>query len=213
MATRVLLAIGQRLYREAVREIIAQRLGVEVIAETASGREALDQSATLSPDLVILEIGLKDLNGAETIRQLREAQPDLPVVALSAHADYPLVTRVLRAGARAFVVTDGSLEELQRAIQVTLDGRLFLSPELEGTIAQSLSEPVSLLSTLTHREIEVLQLIAEGKSTRRVAETLSVSTKTVETHRQHIMAKLQLYSVAELTKYAIREGITTLRAE
>jgi DNA-binding NarL/FixJ family response regulator len=211
MATRVLIAIGQRLYREALRDALAQRLGVEVVAEAADGRETLTQVKESSPDLVILQPGLKELNGAETIRQIHIDKPDLPVIAVSSHSDYPLVMRVLKAGARAFILTDGGLEELQRAVQASMEGRIYLSPGLEATIARSLGEPSSTASEiLTHREIEVLQLLAEGKSTKRVAETLSVSTKTVETHRLHIMAKLRLYSIAELTKYAIRQGITTI---
>jgi len=210
MATRVLLAIGHRLYREALREVIVPRFGVEIVGETNNGRQALRQATALSPDLVILELGLQELNGAEIIRQLRIESPGLPVIAVSAHSDHPLVMRVLQAGARAFVVADGGLDDLQRAVEASLEGRMFLSPELQATIARSLSEPASLVSVLTPREIEVLQLIAEGKSTRGVAETLSVSPKTIETHRKHIMSKLHLYSIAELTKYAIREGITTV---
>ncbi len=210
MATRVLLAVRHRLYRETLRETIVQRLGVDVVAETSSGREALEQAGELAPELIIVDLGLKDLNGTETIRQLRGDQPLLPVIAISSHSDHALVMRVLRAGARAFVLADSTVEELERAIHITLDGRIYLSPELEGAIAQGLADPASINTVLSPREIEVLQLIAEGKSTRDVAETLSVSTKTVETHRQHIMAKVQLYSVAELTKYAIREGITSL---
>lgn len=211
MATRVLIAIGQRLYREALRDALAHRLGVEVVAEAADGRETLIQVKEASPDLVILQPGLKELNGAETIRQIHIDRPDLPVIAVSSHSDYPLVMRVLKAGARAFILTDGGLEELQRAVQASMEGRIYLSPGLEATIARSLGEPSSTASEiLTHREIEVLQLLSEGKSTKRVAETLSVSTKTVETHRLHIMAKLRLYSIAELTKYAIRQGITTI---
>ena len=211
MATRVLIAISQRLYREALRDALTQRLGVEVVAEAADGRETLIQVKEASPDLVILQPGLKELNGAETIRQIHIDKPDLPVIAVSSHSDYPLVMRVLKAGARAFILTDGGLEELQRAVQASMEGRIYLSPGLEATIARSLGEPSSTASEiLTHREIEVLQLLSEGKSTKRVAETLSVSTKTVETHRLHIMAKLRLYSIAELTKYAIRKGITTI---
>jgi DNA-binding NarL/FixJ family response regulator len=211
MATRVLIAIGQRLYREALRDAIAQRLGIEVIAEAADGRETLAQVKEMSPDLVIIQPGLKELNGAETIRQLHLENPELPVIAVSSHSDYPLVMRVLKAGARAFILTDGGLDELQRAMLASMEGRIYLSPGLEATIARSLGETSSTASEiLTHREIEVLQLLAEGKSTKRVAETLTVSTKTVETHRLHIMAKLRLYSIAELTKYAIRQGITTI---
>lgn len=211
MATRVLLAIGQRLYREALREALSQRPGVDVVAEAADGREALARVRELAVDLVILQPGLKELNGAETIRQLQLERPDLPVIAVSSQSDYPLVMRVLKAGARAFILVDGGLEELEHAIEVSLAGQIYLSPGLEATVARSLREPSSTVSEiLTHREIEVLQLLAEGKSTKRVAETLSVSTKTVETHRLHIMAKLRIYSIAELTKYAIRQGITTI---
>jgi DNA-binding NarL/FixJ family response regulator len=212
MATRVLLGIGQRLYRQTLRETIVQRLGVDIVAETSSGRELIVQVGELNPDLVILELGLKELNGIEAIRQLRVEHPHLPVLAISPHSDHALVMRVLRAGARAFLLSDATVDELERSIQITLDGRIYLSPELEGAIAQSLVEPGAANTVLSPREIEVLQLIAEGKSTRDVAEMLSVSTKTVETHRQHIMAKVRLYSVAELTKYAIREGITTLKS-
>jgi DNA-binding NarL/FixJ family response regulator len=210
MATRVLLAIGQRLYREALRDAISQRLGVDVVAEAADGREALTRVKELALDLVILQPGLKELNGAETIRQLQLEKPDLPVIAVSSHSDYPLVMGVLKAGARAFILADGGLEELERAIEASMNGQIYLSPGLEATVARSLRASSSATNEiLTHREIEVLQLLAEGKSTKRVAETLSVSTKTVETHRLHIMAKLRLYSIAELTKYAIRQGITT----
>lgn len=210
MAMRVLLAMGQQLYRSALREAIVHRLDADVVAETANGRELLSEASARFPDVVVLELGLKELNGIEAIRQLRGDHPQLPIVAISSYSDHALVIRTLRAGARAFVVADGTLEELVRAISAAMEGRVYLSPELEGAIAQSLTDPAAANGVLSPREIEVLQLIAEGKSTRSVAETLSVSSKTVETHRQHIMAKLSLYSIAELTKYAIREGITTL---
>jgi len=210
MASRVLLAIGQRLYREALRDAITRRLGVDVVAEAADGREALARVKDLAPDLVILQPGLKELNGAETIRQLQLEKPDLPVIAVSSRSDYPLVMGIMKAGARAFILADGGFEELGRAIEATMNGLIYLSPGLEASVARSLRDSSSTTNEiLTHREIEVLQLLAEGKSTKRVAETLSVSTKTVETHRLHIMAKLRLYSIAELTKYAIRQGITT----
>jgi DNA-binding NarL/FixJ family response regulator len=211
MATRVLIAFGQRLYREALRDAISHRLGFEIVAEAADGRETISQVNEVAPDLVILQPGLKELNGAETIRQLHLEHPRLPVIAVSKHSDYPLVMRVLKAGACAIILTEGGFEELERAVQASMEGRIYLSPGLEANIARSLGEPSSTASeVLTHRETEVLQLIAEGKSTKRVAETLSVSAKTVETHRLHIMAKLRLYSIAELTKYAIRQGITTV---
>jgi DNA-binding NarL/FixJ family response regulator len=211
MATRVILAIHERLFRESLREAITRGLGVLVVGEATNGREALRQARENSPDLVILQPGLKELNGVGTIRELRSEAPTLPVIAICPHADYPLLMRVLKAGARAVVGSDDPLDELHRAFQASMEGRTHLSPGLEATLARSPGDPAPTADEiLTRRELEVLQLLAEGKSTKRVAETLSVSTKTVETHRLHIMAKLRLYSVAQLTKYAIRQGITTV---
>jgi len=210
MPTRVLIALGQRMYREGLRDALTARLGIDVVGEAGDGRSAVAMARELSPDLVLLQARLPEMNGAEAMRQLHAENPDLPVIALSTSSDYPLVMRVLKAGARAFVLSSGGLDELENAFRAIKEGRVYLSPSIEARIVQSLdAKTTTAEDILTRREIEVLQLMTEGKSTKRIAEILSVSAKTVETHRLHIMGKLRLYSVAELTKYAIRQGITT----
>jgi DNA-binding NarL/FixJ family response regulator len=208
MAIRVLLAISERLLRESLREALPRRYSVDVVGEAADGRAALDLVRALEPDLVVIQPELKELNGADVVRQLRTERPALPVVAVSSRTDHPPVIRVMRAGACGLVLADGGLDELHLAITSGMEGRVYVSPALEPLIAGS---PVDTSSSdiLTPREIEVLQLLAEGKSTKRIADALAVGTKTVETHRLHLMAKLGLFSVAELTRYAIRQGITT----
>ena len=146
MATRVLLAINERLFRESLRAAVTRDLNLDIVGEAGDGREALTRVRELSPDLVILQPCLKELNGAETIHQIRLEKPALPVVAVSRYSDYPLVMRVLKAGASAFILTDGGLDELKRAVQATVEGRTYLSPSLEAIVARSIGEP-SLNST------------------------------------------------------------------
>jgi DNA-binding NarL/FixJ family response regulator len=210
LSARVLIAIGQRMYREAVRDALTSRLGVTIVGEASDGRSMLSLARELQPDVVVLQARLPELSGAEATRQLLADRPHLPVIAISAITDYPLIMRVLRAGARAFVLVDGGMEELEQAFRAIELGRVYLSPGVESKIVQSLdTSSATADDLLTRREIEVLQLLVEGKSTKRVADLLSVSTKTVESHRLHIMTKLRLYSLADLTKYAIRQGITS----
>ena len=210
MPARVLIAIGQRLYREGLRDAISSRLGIPVVGEANDGRGVLAMARELRPDMVVLQARTSEMSAAEVTRQLVAEFPDLPVVAISASADYPLVMRVLRAGARGYVLLSGGLEELGQAMEAVERGQVYISPLIQTTIVQSLGiTTANAEDKLTRREMEVLQLLAEGKSTKRIAEILSVSAKTVETHRLHVMARLQLYSIAELTKYAIRQGITT----
>lgn len=210
MSARVLIALGQRMYREGLRDALTNRLGVTIVGEAAEGRSVLTLSRELQPDVVILQARLPEMGGAETTRQLLSDRPDLPVITISSNADYTLIMRVLRAGARAFVLSDAGLEELAHAFRAIAEGRVYLCPVVEAKLIQSLGKAATAAEDiLTRREIEVLQLLTEGKSTKRAADILSVSAKTIETHRQHIMAKLCLHSIAELTKYAIRQGITS----
>lgn len=211
MPTRVLIALSQRMYRESLREALTSRFGVDVVGEAGDGRTVVTLAREVRPDVVILQAHLPDLGGAEATRQLRAERPELAVIALSTHSDHPLVTRVLKAGAQAFVLASGGLEELERALQAVREGNVYLSPDVEAKVVRSLDQLSAGAADdiLTQREIEVLQLLAEGKSTKRIAAILSVSPKTVETHRLNIMTKLGLFSVAELTRYAIRQGIAT----
>jgi DNA-binding NarL/FixJ family response regulator len=199
------------MYRESLREALTSRFGVDVVGEAGDGRTVVTLAREVRPDVVILQAHLPDLGGAEATRQLRAERPELAVIALSTHSDHPLVTRVLKAGAQAFVLASGGLEELERALQAVREGNVYLSPDVEAKVVRSLDQLSAGAADdiLTQREIEVLQLLAEGKSTKRIAAILSVSPKTVETHRLNIMTKLGLFSVAELTRYAIRQGIAT----
>ena len=171
--------------------------------------------ATTPAELVIMDIAMPGLNGIEATRKIKSIQPSAKVIGLSMHSDRRFVSEMLRAGASGFVTKDAAYDELVQAIRTILSGKPYVSPSLGLTAAEAApqngEQPAqSAYSSLTTREREVLQLMAEGRNTKQIALDLHVSIKTVETHRRQIMEKLNLYSLAELTKYAIREGLTTL---
>jgi len=195
--------------------MIAGLQGMEVIAEAEDGRTALRLARELKPDLIIMDIGMAELNGMEATRQIRAEAPRVKVIALSMHSDVRFVSEMLKAGASGYLLKDSAFEELARAIKVVRAGGTYLSPGISGVVIKDyvgrLGEARPEASaTLTPREREVLQLVAEGHSTKEIAAKLGVSLKTVDTHRQQIMGKLGLRSVAELTKHAVREGLTEL---
>ena len=192
-----------------------ERDGFQVIAEADNGRSAVRLAKELQPDIVITDIAMPDLNGLEATRQICAEAPRAKVLALSMHTESRFVLGILEAGASGYLLKDAAFEELSVAIKAILRDQIYLSPAIAGVVVrQSLghvgSKPRSERAKLSKREREVLQLIAEGKSTKEIAAKLYVSVKTVETHRKQIMDKLDIYSIAELTKYAIREGVTFL---
>lgn len=192
-----------------------ERDGFQVIAEADNGRSAVRLAKELQPDIVITDIAMPDLNGLEATRQICAEAPRAKVLALSMHTESRFVLGILEAGASGYLLKDAAFEELSVAIKAILKDQIYLSPAIAGVVVrQSLghvgSKPRSERAKLSKREREVLQLIAEGKSTKEIAAKLYVSVKTVETHRKQIMDKLDIYSIAELTKYAIREGVTFL---
>ena len=169
----------------------------------------------LEPDLVIIDIGMPELNGIEATRKLRKLHPKVPVIALTMHDDRRYVAAMMRAGARAYVLKENAVEELELAIKTVIDGEIYLSNALRGKYKDQLEALLSggeqaLPEILTGREREVLQLLAEGKKTAQVGELLHVSAKTVETHRSNIMKKLEVNTLADLTRYAIREGLISV---
>ena len=168
----------------------------------------------LLPDLVIMDVAMNEMNGIDATRQLTRVAPDVRVLALSMHSDSRYVKQMLEAGAMGYLVKENAFEEIAAALRSVLAGRLYVSPQASGAILQDIVHGQVMegdaVSPLTTREKETLQLIAEGHSTAEIAERLFVSVKTVETHRKKVMDKLELRSVAELTKYAIREGITSV---
>ncbi|MHC4591494.1 MAG: response regulator [Planctomycetota bacterium] len=215
MSIRILLADDHKIVRDGLRSLLEKEPDMEVAAEADNGRMAVELAGELRPDVVVMDVAMPDLNGMEATRQIVRSVPGARVVALSMHSDKRFVRGMLASGASGYVLKDAAFEELIRAIRSVVAGRTYLCPEVTGVVVESLVQPSgeaepSSLSVLTPREREVLQLLAEGKRTKQIATLLKVSVKTIETHRGRIMGKLDCYSVAELTKYAIREGLTTL---
>jgi DNA-binding NarL/FixJ family response regulator len=214
---RILLADNHKLFCEGLRTLFAKQASTEIVGEAANGRLAVQLARQLAPDLVIMDIGMPELNGMEATRRIRAELPLIKVLAVSMHSDRQYVSGMLSAGASGYVVKDSAFAELEKAIQIVMKGGRYLSPEIVGVVVddyvQRLSPaPGSSLAKLSEREREVLQLLAEGHSTAEIATLLQVSRKTVETHRKNLTLKLELYSVADLTKFAVREGITSLDA-
>lgn len=213
MAVRILLAEDHRLVREGLRALLEKHPDFEVVGEAENGREALRLSAELRPDVVIMDVGMPELNGIGAARQLTADFPAMRVIGLSMHADRRLVVEMLRAGASGYILKDCAFQELDRAVRTVASGQTYLGPAVAGLVVEEVvrrpaaAEP-SPLGTLSDREREVLQLLAEGRSTKEIGERLHVSPKTVETHRKRIMDKLRLFTLPELTKFAVREGLT-----
>lgn len=212
---RILLADNHRLFCEGLRTLFANQPGVEIVGEASNGRMAVRLARELSPDLVVMDIGMPELNGMDATRQIRAELPHVKVLAVSMHSDRQYVSGMLSAGASGYVVKDSAFAELAQAVQVIMKGGRYLSPEIVGIVVDDYVErltptPGSALGKLSQREREVLQLMAEGHATAAIAARLHVSRKTVETHRKNLMIKLELHSVAELTKFAVREGLTSL---
>lgn len=215
MNITVVLADDHKIVREGLRSILEKELRLKVIAQADNGRSAVQLVKELKPAIVIMDISMPDLNGIEATVQILQEVPSTKVIALSMHSDKKYVSEMLGAGASAYLLKDCAVDELERAIQAVLAGKIYVSPDVTGTVIEDYRRHVEqqksiAASKLTVKEREVLQLIAEGNSTKEIASLLNVSIQTIDTHRQHIMEKLKLYSVAELTKYAIREGLTSL---
>lgn len=214
MTQTILIADDHRLLREGLRALL-ERDGFRIVAEADNGRSAVRLAKQLQPDIVITDIAMPDLNGVEATRQICAEAPRSKILALSMHTESRFVLGILEAGASGYLLKDSAFEELSGAIKAILKDQIYLSPAIAGVVVrQSLgrleSKRRSREAKLSKREREVLQLIAEGQSTKEIAAKLYVSVKTVETHRKQIMDKLNIYSIAELTKYAIREGVTFL---
>lgn len=212
---RVLLADDHKIVREGLSALLGRTGRLEVVANVANGNEALDKARALEPDVAILDVTMPGLNGIEVTHRLYSERPKIRVIILSMHADRQFVLEALRAGARGYVLKDNAYSDLQKAIATVMRGSVFLSPEVTELMVdvvvhgRGTTEPTPY-EVLTSREREVLQLLAEGQKNREIAEALFLSQKTIETHRRRIMDKLGLHSIAELTKYSVRHGITNL---
>ncbi|MFZ5447248.1 MAG: response regulator [Thermodesulfobacteriota bacterium] len=215
MGITILLVDDHKILRQGLRTLLAKEPDMEVVAEAEDGRDAVRLVRELSPKVVIMDVGMPDLNGIEATRQILQESPETKVVALSMHSDRRFVSNMLKAGASGYLLKDSAFEELATAIRMVMARKTYLSHEIAHVVVKdyvqggSKDDP-SVFSVLSPREREVLQLMAEGKTNRQIAEILNVSLKTVETHRQQIMNKLEIHNIVELTKYAIREGLASL---
>ena len=215
MSVRILLADDHRIMRQGLRALLEKEADVEVSGEAEEGRTAVQLARKLKPDVVVMDVGMPDLNGIEATRQINAEAPAAKVLALSMHADKRFVERMLTAGASGYVLKDDAFEELVGAIRTVAANKIYLSPGIAGAVVEDFVRYSRTAEStgriiLTPRQREVLQLLAEGKTTKQIASLLYVSRKTVETHRRQIMEKLDIHSIAELTKYAVREGLTSI---
>jgi len=215
MTIRVLLADDHNIVREGLMSLLEKEPDIDIVAMADNGRTAVQLAGEMKPNVAVLDIAMPEMNGIEATRRISQDVPEIKVLALSMHSARRFVTEALSAGAKGYLLKDCAAEELVRAIRTVAANETYLSPKVAGLIVKdylkhSPDSAPSAESFLTNREREILQLIAEGESTKEIAFKIGVSIKTVETHRQQIMKKLNLHSVAELTRYAIREGITPL---
>ncbi len=213
MAVNIILADDHTLFREGLLSILNSELEFNVIAQADNGREVVKLARKMDVDVIVMDIAMPELNGIEATLQVLHDNPKLKVVALSMHSDRHFVTGMLKAGAKGYLLKDCAGSELIKAVREVLLDRYYISKEISNTVLNDyvgkLVEEVKT-SELSSREREVLQLIAEGKPTQEIATILFISVKTVEAHRAKIKTKLRLNSIPELTKYAIREGLTSL---
>ncbi len=215
MSIRVILADDHKIIRDGLRALIESEPDMELLADADNGRTAVELARKLKPTVVVMDIGMPDLNGMDATRQIQAEAPCVKVIALSMHADKRYVAGMLSAGASGYLLKDCAFEELSNAIRAVAANKTYLSPGISGVVVSDYVQRLkgdapALRPGLTPREREVLQLVAEGKSTKEIAALLHVSQKTIETHRQRVMDKVGVRSVAELTKFAIREGLTSL---
>lgn len=215
MSVRILLADDHKILREGLRALIEKQPGLCVVGEAENGASTVHIARKLRPDVVIMDIAMPDMNGIEATRQLISELTNTKVIALSIHADRRFITAMLRAGASGYLLKQSAFDELLIAIKKILAGRIYLSPGLLDSVPPEIKNhlmdaPNNLYGKLSNRERQVLKFMAEGHSTKAIANLLNISVKTVETHQQNIKYKLGIKSIVGLTKFAVREGLTPL---
>lgn len=211
MTIRVLLVDDHKILLETLGMLLEGEQDIQVAGTAASGREAIACVESMQPDVVVMDISMPDLNGIDTTRRLHASHPRVRVVALSAHAQTQYVMDMLEAGASAYIIKENAAGELVRAIRAVMKGQKYLCPEVAAAVVDYTGRtPARGAPQLGLREREVLQLLSEGSTSPEIAKRLFISPSTVDVHRRNIMKKLDLHSVAELTKYAVRNGITSI---
>jgi len=211
MTTRILLVDDHKVMLDGLCTLMMDQPDIDVVGIARDGWEAIDKADELKPDMVIIDIGMPKLNGIEAARKIKDQFPAINIIALSMHPNKRYITAMLRAGAAGYLMKSCDIEELLRAVKTVQDGKSYISPNMAGiTTNECVGSDNSAFSVLSDREREVLQYMSEGKSTKAIAQLLNVSLTTAETHRRRLMNKLNIHNIAELTKYAIREGMTSL---
>ncbi len=215
MIVRILIADDHKIILDGLCSLLEKNDALKVIGRAADGLSAVRLAGELSPDLVIMDISLPGLNGIDATRRILEANPRVKIIALSMHKDGRYIAEALKSGAMGYLLKESAFDELIAAIGAVMKGQCYLSASIADLVIKDYIRHLEktdsgIFTVLTPREREVLQSLSEGLSTKGIAARLEVSVKTVETHRAQIMAKLDIHSVAELTKYAIREGLTSL---
>jgi len=215
MSIKILLADDHRIVSDCLKPLIDKQPDMMVVGEAENGRMVVALAQKLNPNVVIMDISMPDLNGIEATRQIIAKCPGVRIITLSMNSDRRYVTGMLNAGASGYLTKSCSFEELIRAVRVVAANKTYLSPDISDivikeSLSQSSTDKSSVSPTLTMRECEVLQMLAEGKTVKQIAATLCLGIKTIYTHREKVMEKLNIHSTADLTKYALREGMTSL---
>jgi len=214
MTIRILIVDDHPVFRAGLRELLEREPDFTVAGEAFNGIEAVRQAGELVPDVIVMDITMPDMNGMEATRRILKGNAAIRVLGFSMESDRRFIVEMLEAGAAGYVLKDAFFNELADAIRTVAAGEIYLGPRTSELIIkdylQRIPDRLPLnFNSLTERERELLQLVANGKNTKEIACELGISTKTVEVHRQNIMKKLNLFSIAELTKYAVREGLTS----
>jgi len=215
MPTRTIVVDDHEIMREGICALLRRCDGIEMVGQAGDGRTAVELVKELHPNLVIMDIGMPKLNGIDATRQMILYRPDLKVMALSAHADSHIISQMITAGARGYMHKESAFSEMKEGIKIMLEGKTFLCSRISKIV---FSDYINILTNtnsievdgLSLREREVLQLVAEGYTSKEIGKMIKLSPKTVETHREHIMHKLKIHSISGLTKYAVQKGLTTL---
>lgn len=208
---KIVLVDDHKLLRDGLRNIIEQRSNMHIIGEASDGREAIKVSSKLMPDVIVMDVAMPGMNGVEAAKQIHKAQPDIKIIGLSMHSGKQFIQGMFKAGAFGYLLKDGDADELITAITTVVQNKRYLSKDIDQEFLAVLKSGEDIVKAhLSSREKEVLQLIAEGNSSKKIGEILFLSSKTIDVHRNNIMRKIDLHTIPELTKYAIQKGLTTL---
>jgi DNA-binding NarL/FixJ family response regulator len=211
---KILIADDHGVVRQGLKALIETEAGMQVVGEASDGQEVVQLARQLSPDIILMDIAMPNLNGIEATRLILEDNPQIRIIALSVHSDKHFITEMLKAGASGYILKSCLFDEVLRAIQTVASGDYYLSPKITDVVVDDYKYYMATINKsaqvrLTPRERRIIQLLTEGKSSKQIALRLHLSPKTVDSNRREIMNKLGIFSLAELTKYAIREGLTS----